>query len=520
MSKSSRVADHCRAYALSHSTDLHFSEICEHPHDLECDRCTLFPSILKDIESVLNNAAIPQDEREQMKYILTQSRKNIESWKAHLLRSVNQDEARLDVLDTLEENDVLVVLDWAMKFLPRKHRESQTEWFGKRGISLHISVATRRVNGNLEMLTMIHVFQSCSQDSLAVLAVVDDIMKQLKDVMLGIKAINFPQDNAGCYHSAATILGIHLLASKHNVNVRMDFSDPQGGKGACDRKAASVKSHMKTYLNAGNDIETAEQMKEAIESAGGLHGVRVILCDLDCPQQAPKLKWEGVSSINNVKHEDHGMRVWRAYGIGKGHFVSWSDFENLKKISLPHLTVLEDALHPKQCFCPIKARKPTKGGSAALNRDLELQKSIVEDHDNHAGLFPCPEEGCIRSYQRHSSLQTHLDVGRHKYALERETFLDKAMQQYAQKLEEGTSSLESPIVESELAAPSSVSPPPQGWALKSAATSHRRLSKEQKKYLTDLFLIGERTGRKSSPDEVSMSMRKARGPDGVCLFSS
>ena len=124
----------------------------------------------------------------------------------------------------------------------------------------------------------------------------------LKDVMLGIKAINFWQDNAGCYHSAATILGIHLLASKHNVSVRMDFSDPQGGKGACDRKAASVKSHMKTYFNAGNDIKTAEQMKEAIE--------------------APILKWEGVSSINNVKHEDHGMRVWRAYGIGKGHFVS------------------------------------------------------------------------------------------------------------------------------------------------------------------------------------------------------
>lgn len=125
MSQSSRVADHCRANARSHSTHSYFCEICEHPHDVECGRRTFFPSILKDIESVLNSVAIPQDERKQMRYILTQLRKNIESWKAHLLRSVNQDEARLDVLDTLEESEVLVVLDWAKKFLPRKYSQTQ-----------------------------------------------------------------------------------------------------------------------------------------------------------------------------------------------------------------------------------------------------------------------------------------------------------------------------------------------------------------------------------------------------------
>ena len=68
------------------------------------------------------------------------------------------------------------------------------------------------------------------------------------------------------------------------------------------------------------------------------------------------------------------------------------------------------------------------------------------------------------------------------------------------------------VPSTKLGAPSSVSPPSQGCALKSAVTSHRRLSKEQKKYLINLLLIGERTGRKSSPDEVSMSMRKLEVP--------
>ena len=54
-----------------------------------------------------------------------------------------------------------------------------------------------------------------------------------------------------------------------------DFSDPQGGKGSCDSKAATSKSHMRTHLNAGHDIETASQMMTAIESSGGIAGVRV-----------------------------------------------------------------------------------------------------------------------------------------------------------------------------------------------------------------------------------------------------
>lgn len=60
---------------------------------------------------MLEAIEIPLEEREELKYIITQSRRNIEAWKAHLLRSVNQDEARIDVLNALKEQEVLVVLD-------------------------------------------------------------------------------------------------------------------------------------------------------------------------------------------------------------------------------------------------------------------------------------------------------------------------------------------------------------------------------------------------------------------------
>ena len=465
---------------------------------------------------------IPLEEREELKYIITQSRRNIEAWKAHLLRSVNQDEARIDVLNALKEQEVLVVLDWAMKFLPRKYRESQADWYGKRGISWHISVATRKCKGEIEMLTLIHAFQSCSQDSIAVLAVIEDVVKQLKEEMPDIKSIIFRQDNAGCYHSAATMLGLQQLACQQNVALRMDFSDPQGGKGPCDRKAATVKSHMRTFLNSGNDIETVEQMKTAIESGGGVRGVRVKLCALDYQhKQGPKPRWEGVSFVNNVTYEKKGMRVWRAYGIGKGKFLPWSDFQDLDNFSMPHLTVIKDTCHPKQPFSAIRVPKSsTKESSATVLPDPEYEDNDAEQHGSTVGLFTCIEEGCVKSFQRFSSLQNHLDVGKHNYVLERETFLDKAMVQYAEKLEQGASSLERPLFECASKAPSVVTPILQGWALKCAATTRRRLTKEQKNFLTDLFLIGERTGRKSNPEEVSKSMRKARRPEGTLLFQA
>ena len=54
-------------------------------------------------------------------------------------------------------------------------------------------------------------------------------------------------------------------------------SDHQGGKGVADRISGSVtcKNHLWFYINEGNDVTTADQMKAALLSHGGVNGVRV-----------------------------------------------------------------------------------------------------------------------------------------------------------------------------------------------------------------------------------------------------
>ena len=104
----------------------------------------------------------------------------IQSWKSHQLQSVRQDQSRLDVLKRLNENTVVIVNDWAVKFLPQLYRESQQDWFGKRGISWHISVVFRRVRGELQSQGFIHIIQQCSQDSSCVILIMQHVLSTLK----------------------------------------------------------------------------------------------------------------------------------------------------------------------------------------------------------------------------------------------------------------------------------------------------------------------------------------------------
>lgn len=48
----------------------------------------------------------------------------IEDWKAHLLRVVHQDQARIDVINNLDNETVMIHIDWAMEWLPTKFPES------------------------------------------------------------------------------------------------------------------------------------------------------------------------------------------------------------------------------------------------------------------------------------------------------------------------------------------------------------------------------------------------------------
>lgn len=227
-----------------------------------------------------------EDELDHLRYTYHMTEGAIQSWKTHQLRSVRQDRARMDILDTLDDSSVLITQDWAMKFLPQKYRESQSDWFGKRGISWHISVAVRKNQGKLQSQSFVHVVENCNQDSFAVVRIIGHILSTLKREHPELTSAYLRQDNVGCYHSSVVLTACSNMAIKIGIAVRRRF---QRSPGPCDRKAATIKAHVRRFINEGHDVQNALDFKEAMLSNGGIEGTRIVVVDAstvrDCQPQ-------------------------------------------------------------------------------------------------------------------------------------------------------------------------------------------------------------------------------------------
>ena len=142
----------------------------------------------------------------------------------------------------------------------------------------------------------------------------------------------------------------------------------------------------------------------------------------------------------------------------------------------------------------------------------------IEEEDSDAAIFSCPDEGCVKTFVRYSSMQRHLDCEKHLRALERYTLLDRAAVGYAQRLERQCEAV--PELDVVAERPTSRDMLPKGWALRSSASRRSRFTYTQKNYLTEKFQQGERSGRKSDPASVALSVMSAVDSQGKRMFSS
>ena len=121
VTEASSVADHCTSYALGDPENRHFSHSCSHPHSLACSSCEGLRSVLSSIEAALHDkvTTLSDEERDDMMYAYQQALQAMNAWKAHQLRSLQQDKCCVDILRDLNSTEVLITKDWVMKFLPQ-----------------------------------------------------------------------------------------------------------------------------------------------------------------------------------------------------------------------------------------------------------------------------------------------------------------------------------------------------------------------------------------------------------------
>ena len=177
-----RRIPHCRKYALSDLVDSNFKQDCDHEHSLMCQLCEDLKDLLNDLKQEILQSCTAEHNREYQEDLLhdfEQAKSGILEWKAHVLRSVNQNKAKHNTISNLSHNSVLVVMDWAMKFVEIKYREKQSDWYGKRGMRWHVSTVISKEaasSSEVEVQTYAHLFDNCQQDWFAVCSIFENLL--------------------------------------------------------------------------------------------------------------------------------------------------------------------------------------------------------------------------------------------------------------------------------------------------------------------------------------------------------
>jgi len=209
-------------------------------------------------------------------------------------------------------------------------------------------------------------------------------------------------------------------------------------------------------------------------------------------------KLQQFSAMHDFSYQQDGLRMWKAFQIGPGKRIPGDEI-NIKHQGATDLTTEKENFG----FTPRVTH-----GSARDSGDAESSCELGQ-------VLECPEPACARTFRSVEEMELHISVGQHT-----ESVYDKLERGWVEKFssltlseDDSTSAIErqgSKPFQSNLS---------EGWALHKPKGGAVRFSEKVKQYLTSKFEIGEQSGRKEDPGQVSQDMRKAKGENGERLFS-
>ena len=483
---SSEIADHCRAYALSDPKVKEFQLKCDHKHQKLCTDCENLKTVLGDFRK-MDLDGFDKKECGVLRYDITEACSKIEVWKAHILTVIHQDSHKYKILGELDEETAFIIIDFAMKFLSRRYRESMSKWFGKSGNGMHIMCVVYKVQQKFRKRTYINFIGKSSQDVGAVMAVYESCLRQIKVDLPQISKIIDKSDNAGCYHTEILFTWKALWAAQNTGHqfIETMFNERQAGKDQCDRDSATAKRQMNYHCSSGHNIENAAEMNDALRAATAICGFSSCVMEISKEECSNPKNINNISKIHHVKYirgQKPQFHVWYYYGIGAG-----------KKYPV-------GALPSTPSY---KVTVPFEQGHTF--------GTIMVAKKKKEKVF-CAENMCTRSFDSVDEMLYHFDHEEHEYVQSKPaTQLAKVADQWVKRfvVEEGQSSSSSGT--NDLTSPiTGVTELAMGWAIPKRA--NRLLTNLQKNFLNGLFDEGERTKSKVSGEDALKLMRDAFDP--------
>ena len=255
---------------------------------------------------------------------------------------------------------------------------------------------------------------------------------------------------------------------------------------------------MRSYIDAGNDILIAEDVFKTLCYVKGIQNAKVACISIDTSKAtlSPCTTIPKISQYHSFEfHHDH-MIMWRYFGIGEGK--RW----NYTNISfMPNITVV----------------LPFSSTTSSISEGAGMLKKRRDDR-TLCDLYFCTEPGCVDSFKDVKAFKMHM-ISSQQNVPTVASSMDHVKQCYVNKMKMSKpnalstvsgqlkSSKKAHLVECPDQLCISTKP---GWAL--PVRKNFRFSEKQKKILHKVFMNGEVSGKKISPEQLHLELRKVLTP--------
>ena len=194
--------------------------------------------------------------------------------------------------------------------------------------------------------------------------------------------------------------------------LRYDFNEPQCGKDQCDRGSAAPKTIIRSFVDAENDLISAEDVFEALHYGKGMKNAAVSVIKVaDIDLQGKKIP--GIQDYHSVQFNEKKMIFWRYYDIGNGVSHPY----NHLKIE-PAATIIKGFSET----CKVQHTSSNSKKTKRSNREL-------------CALYFCMEPRCSCSFEKKEEYEFHMMSGEHR-DIKLETSMDAVKGIYVEKLQQ------------------------------------------------------------------------------------
>lgn len=217
-----------------------------------CNTCFERYLLFHDINALVNDSSLPESRKVHYAKQLDSIKAKAQTYIAHLVRGKYQKLQFVKAINDCSPGHAIAVCDYMMKLLLQKFRESQKDWYAKKGVSVHGCMFFFRSGASSDIKIEIHdLFLSgdCTQNWYFSASALEATFKNFAALHPNISKVSLWSDNGPHYHNTSFILWLTRLHEICPMRLeKYSFFEAHKGKTALDAHFATFKFVLKGWM--------------------------------------------------------------------------------------------------------------------------------------------------------------------------------------------------------------------------------------------------------------------------------